>query len=71
MTQYDQSRTREFYAVTIFLIVLATLLVVARIIARNTSAANLWWDDCAIVVALVRDIQKKVPKSSATDLEYY
>lgn len=27
------------------LILLATILVVARLVARKTSAANLWWDD--------------------------
>ena len=62
MAQYDQSRTPELYGGTISLIMLATFLVVVRIVARNTSAANLWWDDFVIVVALVREIQKQVPK---------
>ena len=52
------------------MIILATFLVVARIIARKTSAADLWWDDFVIVVALVREIQKQVPESSTTDLAY-
>ena len=71
MAQSDQSRTPEIYGGTISLIVLATFLVVARIIGRRISAAKLWWDDFVIVFALVRQIPKEVPKSSATDLGYY
>ena len=70
MTRYDQSRVPELYGGTISLIVLATFFVVVRIIARKKSAANLWWDDFVIVVALVRDIQKKLSKSFTTELAH-
>lgn len=53
MLAYDQSRTSEVYGGTIPLIVLATILVIIRLIARNISVAKLWWDDYVIVVALV------------------
>ena len=61
-SRYDQSRAPEVYGVTISLIVLATFLVVARIIARRNSAAKLWWDDFAIVVALVSEVQQEILK---------
>lgn len=45
MDAFNQSRTLEVYGGTLSLILLATILVVARLIARKTSAANIWWDD--------------------------
>ena len=39
------------------MILLGTILVVARLYARKSSAANLWWDDFVIVVALVSEDQ--------------
>ena len=57
MTLYDESRTSQIYGGTISLILLATILVVARLYARKASAANLWWDDFVIVVALVSENQ--------------
>ena len=62
--RYDQSRVQEVYGWTISLIVLATFLVIARIIARRHSAVKLWWDDVAIVVALVSEVQQDFLKSS-------
>lgn len=55
MGVYDESRQSEIYGGTISLIVLATLSVVVRLLARQRSAAKLWWDDFIIVVALVFD----------------
>ena len=53
MSVYEESRVGEVYGGTIPLLVLGTLLLIARIIARKISAAKLWWDDYTIVVALV------------------
>ncbi|KAL8772285.1 MAG: hypothetical protein Q9209_002497 [Squamulea sp. 1 TL-2023] len=53
MNVYYQSRQPEIYGGTISLIVLATISVAVRLIARQQSAARLWWDDFIIVVALV------------------
>ncbi|KAL8935221.1 MAG: hypothetical protein Q9216_005531 [Gyalolechia sp. 2 TL-2023] len=53
MADYHESRQSEIYGGTISLIVLATLSVIVRLIARQRSAAKLWWDDFIIVVALV------------------
>ena len=49
----NQSRISEVYGGTISLIVLATVLVVARLFARRVSVAKLWWDDYTIIAALV------------------
>lgn len=54
MGVYYESRQSEIYGGTISLIVLATLSVVVRLLARQRSAAKLWWDDSIIVIALVR-----------------
>lgn len=51
---YYQSRVPDLYAATITLAVLQTLTVIARFAARRISAANIWWDDYTIVLALVR-----------------
>ena len=45
MDVFYQNRTEGIYGGTLSLILLATILVVARLIARKTSAANIWWDD--------------------------
>ena len=55
MSNYYQSRTSAVYGVTISLTALATLLAIARLIARRMSAAKLWWDDLALVAALVSE----------------
>ena len=51
---YYQTRVPDLYAATITLAVLQTLTVIARFAARRISAADLWWDDYTIVLALVR-----------------
>lgn len=51
---YYQTRVPDLYAATITLAILQTIAVVARFAARKISAANFWWDDYTIVVALVR-----------------
>lgn len=71
MALYDESRTSQIYGGTISLISLATILVIARLYARKSSAANLWWDDFVIVVALVSgDQSASVFASLRTDPAY-
>lgn len=53
MSVYYQSRQSEIYGGTISLIILATLSVAVRLVARRQSLAKLWWDDIILVVALV------------------
>ncbi|KAI4168742.1 MAG: hypothetical protein LQ343_006178 [Gyalolechia ehrenbergii] len=53
MGVYYESRQSEIYGGTISLIVLATCAVVLRLIARQKTAAKLWWDDFSIVAALI------------------
>ena len=65
MSSYYQSRTSELYGVTISLTVIATFLVIARLIARNMSAAKLWWDDLVLVAALVSESKRESPNSEA------
>lgn len=55
MGVYYESRQSEIYGGTISLIVLATCAVVLRLIARQKTAAKLWWDDFSIVAALVSE----------------
>ena len=50
---YYQSRTPAVYGGTITLITVAAIAVVLRLTARKISAANFWWDDWTLVVALV------------------
>ncbi|KAL9024698.1 MAG: hypothetical protein Q9196_006322, partial [Gyalolechia fulgens] len=50
---YNQSRTPQFYGGTITLVVVATIAVALRLLARSMSAAKLWWDDWILVLALV------------------
>lgn len=52
---YYQTRVPDLYAATITLAILQTIAVVARFAARKISAANFWWDDYTIVVALLLD----------------
>lgn len=53
MDRYNQSRVPEVYGATISLILLATIAVAARLVARKLSTAKIWWDNSIIVVALV------------------
>lgn len=69
MSSYYQSRTSDVYGVTISLTVLATFLVIARLIARRMSAAKLWWDDLALVAALVSEC-KRDPLNSEADISH-
>ena len=50
---YYQSRTAGVYGGTITLIIVAAIAVALRLTARSISAANLWWDDWTLVIALV------------------
>ena len=45
----------------IFQIVLATVSVAVRLVARQKSPAKLWWDDFTIVVALVSWRRNNLP----------
>ena len=56
MDRYYESRVSEIYGGSISLIVLAILLVFARLVARKLSRAKFWWDDLLIVLALVSPI---------------
>ena len=49
-----ESRASDVYGATISLVVAATFAVALRLIARKISAANYWWDDWTLVLALVR-----------------
>ena len=50
---YYQSRTAGVYGGTISLLIIAAIAVVLRLTARRISAANFWWDDWTLVIALV------------------
>ena len=50
---YYQSRTSGVYGGTISLIIVAAIAVALRLTARSISAANFWWDDWTLVIALV------------------
>ena len=65
---YYQSREAEIYSGTVTLIVLASLAVGARIVARGLSVAKYWWDDYMIVLTLVRNPQASTPGFSSTDI---
>lgn len=69
---YYQTRVPELYAATITLAVLQTIAVVARFAARRISAANFWWDDYTIVLALVRNANScsKTPRDKFLGLQY-
>ncbi|KAM0805101.1 hypothetical protein BDR22DRAFT_817585 [Usnea florida] len=53
---YYQSRTAGIYGGTITLIIVAAIAVALRLTARSISAANLWWDDWTLVIALFLNI---------------
>lgn len=53
-SMYYQTRVPDLYAATITLAIVQTIAVGARLAARKLSAANFWWDDYTIVLALVR-----------------
>ena len=49
----EQSRAGEVYGATITLTIVASLAVTLRFVSRKISQAPYWWDDWAIVAALV------------------
>ena len=53
---YHQSRTPEIYGSTITLTIVATAAVGLRLASRRISSATYWWDDWAIIVALVSTV---------------
>lgn len=46
-------RQRNLIAVTTFCIIISTVAVALRLLARRTFNVNLWWDDYVAVIALV------------------
>ena len=46
-------RQKNLVAVTTFCIVIATIAVALRLLARRQLNVNLWWDDYVAVIALV------------------
>ena len=50
----DDSQGPRVIATSIVLMILASLAVVLRFIARHLSRAGLWWDDWTVLAALVR-----------------
>ncbi|KAI4218473.1 MAG: hypothetical protein LQ349_008701 [Xanthoria aureola] len=54
MAGYNDWDQSDIYKGTIFQIVLATVSVAVRLVARQKSPAKLWWDDFTVVVALIR-----------------
>ena len=61
---FHQSRVSEVYGGTITLMVLATIAVAARLLARRLSVAKYWWDDPLIVFALVRGTVRQYRRGS-------
>ena len=53
---YHQSRASEVYGATITLTIVATVAVAPRLASRRISQAPYWFDDWAIIVALVTQI---------------
>lgn len=53
MAGYNDWDQSDIYKGTVFQIVLATVSVAVRLVARQKSPAKLWWDDFTVVVALV------------------
>ena len=66
VSKYDASRVPEVLGGTITLVVLASISVAARILSRRISAANFWWDDWIIFVAMVRNHHPLLNKISLT-----
>lgn len=50
---YYESRVSTLYRDTIALQVLSTFFVILRFISRKVAGAGFWWDDWAIIPALV------------------
>ena len=71
MDVYNQSRISKVYGGTIPLIVLATTLVVTRLIARRVSVAKLWWDDYTIIAALVSIIRASLMAPLVPSIMFY
>ena len=65
---YYQSRTAGVYGGTISLLIIAAIAVVLRLTARRISAANFWWDDWTLVIALVSLAGPWPPFSPASHL---
>lgn len=49
----DDSEAWKVWVGSVVSVVLATIAVIARLVARRISAANFWWDDYTIIAALV------------------
>ena len=52
---YNATRVPNILGAQITLVVLATLSVAFRLLARRMSAAKFWWDDAIIIVAVVSE----------------
>ena len=50
----DENIAWKVWVGSIVGVVLSTIAVTARLVARKLSAAEFWWDDLFIVLALVR-----------------
>ena len=50
---YNQNRAGEVYAGTLTLLLVATISVALRFLARKLSSATFWWDDWILLTALV------------------
>ena len=61
MGQMCQNTTRLLIAVTVALMALATMAVVLRLLSRRVSALTYWWDDTAILAALVSTMMGSDP----------
>ena len=53
----DENIAWKVWVGSIVGVVLSTLAVTARVVARKLSAAHFWWDDLCIILALVSDPQ--------------
>lgn len=51
----DENIAWKVWVGSIVGVVLSTVAVIARVIARRLSAAEFWWDDLFIVLALVSE----------------
>lgn len=47
------TRQKNLIAVTAFCIIISTIAVALRLLARRQFHVNLWWDDYVAVIALV------------------
>ena len=48
-----QKEAARFQVATAVLCSLATVVVFLRLLSRKVSAANFWWDDVFIIIAIV------------------